>query len=335
MAKKQKTKKSKEIVRKEPKKKSIKKPGKKVIKRPKKKPIKRPVKKQRKKVIKKKRIIKKPVRKKLEKKPIKKARKKISRKKRKRKIQKPVRKQTRKNKKLIKKRKAVKKRKPIKKTRLAKKRRPVKKREPKKSRKKISSRRKYKKGDSLEQLFEFPNKVQIMKLFFRNPDQDFLLKESAKNTRLVLEDAKKEIKKLEKIGVLKSRKISSRKALFSINPNFTFFNELKELILKASPVSKERLLGLVKQLGKIKLVLLSGIFVGEKASRADLLIVGNKISQKKLKTFIKKIEVEAGADINCMALSEEEFKYRYGMYDRFIRDLLDEKSEFLINKLDF
>ena len=306
MAKKQKTKKSKEIFRKEPNKKSIKKPGKKIIKRPKKKPKKRPVKKQRKKVIKKKRIIKKP-----------------------------VRKQTRKNKKLIKKRKAVKKRKPIKKTKLAKKRRPVKRREPKKSRKKISSRRKYKKGDSLEQLFEFPNKVQIMKLFFRNPDQDFLPKESAKNTRLVLEDAKKEIKKLEKIGVLKSRKISSRKALFSINPNFTFFNELKELILKASPVSKERLLGLVKQLGKIKLVLLSGIFVGEKASRADLLIVGNKISQKKLKTFIKKIEVEAGADINCMALSEEEFRYRYDMYDRFIRDLLDEKSEFLINKLGF
>jgi len=261
---------------------------------------------------------KKPIRKKPKKKSIKKARKKV--------VKKPKRKP---QKKVIKKRKSIKRRKSIKKTKSTEKRKPIKKRKPKKNRKKINSRRKCKKGDSLEQLFEFPNKVHIMKLFFRNPDQDFLLKESAKNTRLVLEDAKKEIKKLEKIGVLKSRKISSRKALFSINPDFAFFKELKELILKASPISKERLLGLIKQLGRIKLVLLSGIFVGEKSSRADLLIVGNKISQKKLKTFIKKIEAEAGTEINCMALSEDEFKYRYDMYDRFIRDLLEEKKTFI------
>ncbi len=308
MSKKQKTKKFKKPIRKKIKKGSAKKSRKKITKKLKKKSRKEPIKKLRKKTYKKKKTIKKPIGKKSKKKAIKRTGKKIIKKKRV--IKKP-------------------KRKPVRR------RKPIKKRKPKKNREKISIRRKYRKGDSLEQLFEFPNKVQVMKLFFRNPDQSFLLKESAKNMRLALEDAKKEIKKLEKVGVLKSKKTSSRKTLFSINPDFAFLKELKELILKASPVSRERLLRLVRQLGKIKLVLLSGIFIGEKSSKADLLIVGENISQRKLKTFIKKIEAEAGADINCMALSEDEFKYRYDMYDRFIRDLLDEKSEFLVNKLGF
>ena len=54
----------------------------------------------------------------------------------------------------------------------------------------------------------------------------------------------------------------------------------------------------------------------------------------KLQTFIRSLEAEAGTDINCVVMTTEEFNYRYDMYDRFIRDLLNDKCEFLINKLD-
>jgi len=72
---------------------------------------------------------------------------------------------------------------------------------------------------------------------------------------------------------------------------------------------------------------------GQGVSRADLLIVGDNINQRKLNTFIKKLEAEAGMEIRCVAMTTEEFNYRYDMYDRFIRDLLNEKGEFLINRL--
>jgi len=209
----------------------------------------------------------------------------------------------------------------------------IRKRRSAKKAKKIRVSRKYSRGLSLEQLFESPAKVQVMKLFFRNPETNFLLKEAAGSMRMNLSMARKQMKKLEKIGFLKTRRISSRKQTFFINPNFDFFNELKELILKSRPVSKEKILKAIRGLGRVKLVLLSGLLVGNEISRADLLIVGDSINSRKLNTLIKNLEAEAGTDIRCVAMTTEEFNYRYDMYDRFIRDLLSEKGEFLINKL--
>ena len=188
-------------------------------------------------------------------------------------------------------------------------------------------------GHSLEQLFESPTKVQVMKLFFRNPGDGFLLKEIKKRLRLNFLVIKREIKKLEKIGLLKAKQISARKQLFFVNPGFDFFNELRELILKPSPVSREKILKAVKGLGRIKLILLSGLFTGHNLSKADLLIVGDNINQRRLNTFIKNLESEAGADIRCVAMTSEEFNYRYDMYDRFVRDLVSDKCEFLVNKI--
>lgn len=188
-------------------------------------------------------------------------------------------------------------------------------------------------GLSLDRLFESPAKVQVMKLFFRNPETGFLVKEAKKRLKINLTATKREMSKLEKIGLLRTKQISARKRLFFINPNFDFFNELRDLILKSSPISKEKILKSIKGLGRIKLVLLSGLFVGNNMSRADLLIVGDNINSRKLNTFIKNLELEAGTDTRCVAMTTEEFRYRYDMYDRFLRDLLSEKCEFLMNKL--
>jgi len=223
-----------------------------------------------------------------------------------------------------------------KKTKKAKRTKKTARRAKKKLVKRVRVSKKYSRGLSLEQLFESPAKVQVMKLFFRNPETNFLLKEAARSMRMNLSMAKKQMKRLEKIGFLKTRQVSSRKQTFFINPNFDFFNELKELILKSSPVSREKILKAVRGVGKIKLALLSGLLVGNPVaagSRADLLVVGDSINSRKLNTFIKNLEAEAGTDIRCVAMTTEEFNYRYDMYDRFIRDLLGEKGEFLINKL--
>lgn len=236
---------------------------------------------------------------------------------------KPVRKPARK--------KAVRKVKPKKKITRKPKTKPKKTRTRKKSTVRVI--RRSTRGTSLDQLFESSVKVQIMKLFFRNPTEGLLLKEAVKRLRIDLMRIRPEMKRLEKIGLLRTKQISPRKQLFFVNPNFDFFGELRGLILKSSPVSKENMLKKIRRLGRIKVVLLSGIFIGNNTSKADLLIVGDNINQKKLNTLIRKLESEAGTGINCVAISTKEFNYRYDMYDRFIRDLLDERNEFLINKL--
>lgn len=285
-----------------------------------------------------KKLIKKKNRKR-RKKPRKKQARKLTRKRITRK--KTVKKKPAEKKRVVRKRKVVKKRRPARKTKKRVVKRRVVKRKParkkpirKRRHKKIKIvRRSYSGGGPIEQLFESPIKVQVMKLFFRNPEDDFLFKEVRKRLRGNLSAIKREMKKLEKIGLLRTKQISPRKQLFSINSNFDFFNELKELILKASPVSKGKILKAIRRLGRIRLVLLSGLFMGNNMSRADLLIAGDNINSRKLNTFIKNLEAEVGGEVKCVAMTTEEFNYRYDMYDRFIRDLLNEKCEFLINRL--
>ncbi len=181
-------------------------------------------------------------------------------------------------------------------------------------------------------LFDSPIKVKLLKLFLYNPDKDFESKIASKKLNLKSALVNRNISSLAEIKFL-SCKNSKGKKTFRVNRDFDFYNELKELIAKASPASKEKMLERLKSLGKIKLALLAGVFINSDTSRADLLIVGDNMKPVKFNNFMKKLEAEVGKEISYALMTTKEFHYRYDMYDRFIRDLLDFKHEKLINKL--
>jgi len=91
----------------------------------------------------------------------------------------------------------------------------------------------------------------------------------------------------------------------------------------------------VKRLGKIKLAIISGIFVNEPNARVDLFLVGEGINNKHIHGFIKKIETQIGKEINYVLMSTNDFYYRYDMFDRFVREIFEQPHEVLINKLKF
>ena len=184
----------------------------------------------------------------------------------------------------------------------------------------------------LEQLFDSLVKVRLLKLFLRNPDNAFGLPEVAKRIKSTLPACRSQINKLESINLIKS-KIKNKKKSYSINQDFDFYNELKTLVLKSSPASKKKILKRLKNLGRINLAILSGIFVNAENARVDLLVVGDNIKQNKLSNFFKDLEAEIGKEIDYVVLSTKDFKYRYDMFDRFIRDVLEKPHEKLINKL--
>ncbi|MEK7578594.1 MAG: hypothetical protein AAB789_00135 [Patescibacteria group bacterium] len=187
-------------------------------------------------------------------------------------------------------------------------------------------------GITLDVLFDSPIKVKLLKLFLYNPDENFESKAVSKKLNLKPAQVNKNINDLVEIRFLNCKK-SKGKKIFRVDRGFEFYNELKELIAKASPASKEKMLKRFKSLGKIKLALLAGVFINSDTSRADLLIVADNIKPAKFNNFIKKLEAEVGKEIGYALMTNKEFHYRYDMYDRFIRDLLDFKHEKLINKL--
>jgi len=185
----------------------------------------------------------------------------------------------------------------------------------------------------LEQLFDSLIKVRLLKLFFRNSTSSFELSEIARRIKSDSAACRRQVNKLESISLL-NVKIKSKKKNYSINHNFDFYNELKTLVLKSSPASKNKILKRLKDLGKINLALLSGIFVNAENTRVDLLVVGDNIKQQKLSVFLKDLEAETGKEIDYVVLSTQDFKYRFDMFDRFIRDVLEKPNEKLINKLN-
>lgn len=184
----------------------------------------------------------------------------------------------------------------------------------------------------LEQLFDSPVKVKLLKLFLRNKGQYFSLQEIARRVRSDASTCQKQIKKLESIKFIINR-VKSGKKHYSVNKDFDFYNELKTLVLKSSPASRDRILKRIRNLGRINLAVLSGIFVDAENTRMDILIVGDNLKKKNLSSFLKDLEAEVGKEIDYVILSTEEFKYRHDMFDRFLRDVLEKPHEKLINRL--
>ena len=185
---------------------------------------------------------------------------------------------------------------------------------------------------TLDILFDSPVRVRILKLFLYSPEVSFEPKTILKILNISSAAINKHLKCLKEIKFVDQKTIKNGK-VFKINPNFYFYNELRELVFRASPISKEKILKRLKSLGGIKLAVLSGIFLNLDNSYTDLLLVGDKVNSSKFNRFLKELEAEIGKEINCALMTVKEFDYRYNMYDRFVRDVLDFKHEKLINKL--
>jgi hypothetical protein len=129
------------------------------------------------------------------------------------------------------------------------------------------------------------------------------------------------------------------KEFYHLNPDFDYFEELKSLMLKPSPQEKGELMRKISALGRIRLAIISGIFLAEtdsaidSESLADLFIVGDDINRRKLTSFLQSIEAEVGKEIKLSIMDKDEFDYRYRMFDRFVRVLLEGPHEKIINKI--
>lgn len=198
----------------------------------------------------------------------------------------------------------------------------------------------------LEKLFDSPIKVRLLKLFLRNDSVFFSLDDIVSKIHIGARHAREEVKKLNDINFFKtktvkikiksgSKKTKLKKAIvYGVNHNFVFYPELKNLISKSNPASEDNLKIGIRKIGKVKLVILSGLFINSDSSRIDLVVVGEGISPKKLERFLGNLEAEVGKDIRYVVLTTEEFNYRLSMFDRFLRDVLDYPHKKLINKLN-
>ena len=190
------------------------------------------------------------------------------------------------------------------------------------------------KANILDKLFGSSLRLKIIRLFMLHPEEFFNNKEVAKRVRSSAAAARREITLLKNIDFIVFEKQKKKTRGAKLNPFFPFLNGLKGLVLDSFSVSREEIIRKIKKLGRIKLIIISGIFLQNKGSRLDLLVVGDGVKKGVMEKVLKWLEAEIGKELNYAFLGEKEFLYRLEMYDKFIRDILDYPHEKLLNNLD-
>jgi hypothetical protein len=187
-------------------------------------------------------------------------------------------------------------------------------------------------SEIFSQLFDSRTRSRLVKFFMLNDKESYTATEIAKKSQLTSQQVNGELMRLERIKMIISRSKKGHR-FFETNRNFIFYPELKNLVIKSNTLPECRSLHRIKTLGKVKLALISGIFLNYPKGRADLLIVGDELSRAKLKHLLESLEAEVGREINYSIMSSDEFKYRTDMLDKFVMEFLEGPYEEIICKI--
>ncbi len=182
--------------------------------------------------------------------------------------------------------------------------------------------------------------MKLLKFFYRQHPATIAMSELVVRVQEPAFIVRRELLLLQQIGLItKIKATKTQPERFGLREEFDFFTELQNLILKPSPVETDLLIRRINTLGRIKLAVVAGIFVSQPddttyETPADIFLVGDDIDRAKLSKFLKSLEADMGTEIRFGVMEKDEFKYRYEMFDRFLRVLLEGPHRKLINKLE-
>jgi hypothetical protein len=210
----------------------------------------------------------------------------------------------------------------------------------------------------LSKLFGGAGIVKILRLFLFNGDEPFELKDIAERTKTTSDVVRNEIAMLSKIGFIRKRsfykeveapktrrrvehtenaneKKPQRKRVpgWILNKDFLYLNELRSLLVGTAPFETTDIARRLRTVGSVKAVIISGVFVQHWDGRLDILIVADNVKRAQLVRVVKDIEAELGREMRYAVLSTSDFRYRLGVYDRLVRDVLDYPHRAVIDRI--
>lgn len=186
--------------------------------------------------------------------------------------------------------------------------------------------------DKLQKLFGNAARIKLLRLFLFNPRQSFLLIDIVRRARVLDEEARHEVALFCRMGII-GRSTRGKGIRYALNTQFEYVTALQNLLLNA-PARGADIVQRIRGTGTLKFVVLSGIFIGEWDDRLDLLIVGDRMKERKLRERIRGLEAEIGKEVRYALLTSEDFLYRMNMNDKLVRDVLDYSHKILLDKIN-
>ena len=205
------------------------------------------------------------------------------------------------------------------------------------------------KVDILEYLFGSRVSARLLKFFFRHPQTAFRVGEVARQIDSNYNTTHSYIKKFEAISLLgvvtpppKAEAVPEEEPkpkneedakTYMLDSRFPLFEELRILVAKASPIAEGEVVSKLNEVGKVRLALFSGLFVGKDTIPIDLFIVADDVVTPKFEAFVKELEADVGRPLNYTVMDTNEFTYRFNIYDRFVRNVFKHPHLRLIDSL--
>lgn len=202
--------------------------------------------------------------------------------------------------------------------------------------------------DVLAKLFGSPSRVKLMRLFLMNSEDVFDFAEMGKRSKVAGTTLRKEVALFSNIGLIKQRvmvkmrpkssgkgdELEKRKVTgYGVDPRFQYLAALRALVTEIA-LGKEDVALRFRNCGQLKLIIVAGVFLNEASSRVDILLVGDKMKKPLIVSALRRLEAELGKELTYGIMETPDFEYRFGIYDKFIRDILDYPHLVVLNKLN-
>lgn len=200
----------------------------------------------------------------------------------------------------------------------------------------------------LARLLGGAERVKIMRYFLYHDEEVISLHDITEKTKAKSVAVRKELTALTSVGFLEKKRTrtivmvgAGKKASsklqevngYKLNTFFPHNQALKDLLFDFKSYDRRDLFARFKIIGRIKLFIVAGVFIGDEKSRVDVLVVGEAINRTKAEKLFESLSAEFGREVVYSVMDSEEYEYRYKMYDKFVRDIVEMDHEVVVDKI--
>lgn len=185
---------------------------------------------------------------------------------------------------------------------------------------------------ALQYLFTSRVRLKVLELFILHPNDRFYVREVVRTVGEEINAVRRELKRLNKIGLLKTE-IRANRRYYEVKNTFRYYPELLRMLGKASGLGGD-IVSNADKLGNIRYAILSlELLLGRKSKphEVDLMIVGD-VNNELISKIVKDSEGHYGHEINYTTMPLDEYKFRRHRRDQFIVQILSQPFVVLIGK---
>jgi DNA-binding transcriptional ArsR family regulator len=186
----------------------------------------------------------------------------------------------------------------------------------------------------LEKLFSSKTRVELLRLFFSNPEGRLYVRQIARELGRDISGIKRELDNLEKAGLVASEKIGNLR-YYAVNKGAAIYPEIKTIIAKTVGV-QGTIIGLLNGLGGLRqawMYSMNSHPPGEGSGPFLVLIVG-RVDLMELNEAVTRLEGKLGREINYTVFDEAEFQRRRAEADPFLTEVFGGRNVQLIERED-